>query len=106
MAELASSIEVLMKQHKEQMDEQARQHREQMAVLGEHIRAQDLKMKKLVEVVCDGARGSFTPMASFQPFDSTSELWLDYLEKFRTFLRANSVPKEKKLKCSLPINLK
>ena len=52
MAEIASLIEVLLKQHKEQMDEQARQHREQMAVLGEHIRAQDLEVKKLVEAAC------------------------------------------------------
>ena len=95
MAELASLIEVLMKQHKDQMEEQARQHREQMAVLGEHIKAQDLEMRKLVEAACDGPRGGFTPMASFQPFDSSSELWLDYLERFRTFLTANSVPKEK-----------
>ena len=95
MAELASLIEVLKKQHKEQMDEQARQHREQMAVLGEHIRVQDFKMKKLIETACDGVRGGFTPMASFQPFDSSPELWLDYLERFKTFLTANSVPKEK-----------
>ena len=32
---------------------------------------------------------------SFQPFDSHSVLWLDYLERFRTFLTANSVPKVK-----------
>ena len=34
-------------------------------------------------------------MASFKPFPSNSELWLDYLERFRTFLTANSIPKEK-----------
>ena len=36
-----------------------------------------------------------TPMASFQPFDSTSELWTDYLARFRTFVTANSVPDNK-----------
>ena len=51
MAAVASLIEVLMKQHKEQMDEQARQHREQMAVLEEHISAQDLDKKNLFEAV-------------------------------------------------------
>ena len=50
MAELASLIEVLMKQHQEQMKEQARQHREQMAVIGEHVSAQDLETKKLIEL--------------------------------------------------------
>ena len=44
-------IEVLTKQQEEHMDEQARQYREQMAVLGEHIIAQDLEMKKLIEDV-------------------------------------------------------
>ena len=43
----------------------------------------------------------FTQLASFQPFDSTSELWLEYLERFRTFLTANSVPKEKETQVSL-----
>ena len=36
-----------------------------------------------------------TPMASFQPFDSTSELWTDYLARFRTFVTANSIPDNK-----------
>ena len=34
-------------------------------------------------------------MASFQPFDSTSELWTDYLARFRTFVTANSIPDNK-----------
>ena len=34
-------------------------------------------------------------MASFERFDSNSELWLDYLERFRTLLTANSIPREK-----------
>ena len=36
-----------------------------------------------------------TPMASFQPFDSTSELWTDYLARFRTFVTAHSIPDNK-----------
>ena len=43
----------------------------------------------------DGAKGCSIPVASFEPFDSNSELQLDYLEKFRTFLTANSIHKEK-----------
>ena len=81
MAELALLIEVLMKQYKEQIEEQARQHRKQIAVLGEHIRAKNLKKKKSVEAARDEARGSFTAMASFQPFHSSSEMWLDYTWK-------------------------
>ena len=51
-----------------------KQHQEQMAVLrDEHP----------------------TPMTSFQPFDSTSELWTDYLARFRTFVTANSIPDNK-----------
>ena len=30
-----------------------------------------------------------------QPFDSTSELWTDYLARFRTFVTANSIPDNK-----------
>ena len=53
------------------------------------------KMKNLIEAARDRAKGSSTPMARFQPCDSSSELRLDYLERFRTFLIANSIPKEK-----------
>ena len=34
-------------------------------------------------------------MVSYEPFDSNSELWMDYLERFRTFLIANSILKER-----------
>ena len=52
-------------------------------------------MKHLVETACDGTKGSSTPVASFSPFDSSSELWLDYLKRSRTFLTANFILKEK-----------
>ena len=52
-------------------------------------------MKHLVEAAHDGAKANPIPVASFRPFDLSSELWLDYLERFRTFLTANSIPKEK-----------
>ena len=42
----------------------------------------------------DGAKANLTPVASFQPFDLSSELWFDYLERFRTLLTANSIPKD------------
>ena len=51
-------------------------------------------MKHLIEVAHDGAKGSSTQVASFKPIDSSSELWLDDLERFRNFLTAKSIPKE------------
>ena len=77
------------------MDEKARQHAKQMAVLIKQVKTKEDKMKHMIEAVCDGARGSFIPVTSFQPFDCSSELWLGYLERFRTFLMANLIPKEK-----------
>ena len=83
------------RQHAEQIEKQERQHAEQMAVLIAKVKSRDADMKHLVEAARDGAKESSTPVASFEPFDSSSELWLDYLERFRTFLTANSIPKEK-----------
>ena len=87
--------------HKENMDEQARQsreqekkHVEQMAVLIDQVKVRDAEMKHLIGAARDGTKGSSTPAANFEPFDSNSELWLDYLERFRTFLTANSIPRE------------
>ena len=60
-------------------------------------------MKRLMEVSRDGAKGSSTEVASFEPFDSNSELWLVYLEKFWTFLTANSIHREKEAKVFLTI---
>ena len=59
MADIANLIEVLMRQQKEQMDEQARQHREQMAVLKVQVKTKEDKLKNLIEAASDGARGSF-----------------------------------------------
>ena len=98
MADIVSLIDVLIRQHEEQMDEQARQYREQMDEQAKQHNQQMDKMKdevkNLMEAARDGARRSSTPMTSFSSFDSSSELWLDSLERFRTFLTANSIPKE------------
>ena len=80
-----SEEQATCRQSMEQMDEQAKQRREQMDKIKD-------EMKNLIEAACDEARGSSTSMASFQPFDSSSELWLGYLERFRTFFTANSIP--------------
>ena len=67
------------------MEKQDRQHAEEMAALIEQVKSRDADMKHLKEAAGDGAKGSSTPMASFHPFDSNSELWLDCLERFITF---------------------
>ena len=88
-------ILLLNKQHQEQMAvlrdehrEQNKQHKEQMTMLQEQLKALQSSLNNLRENVP-------TPIASFQPFDSTSELWTDYLAKFRTFVIANSIPDNK-----------
>ena len=92
MSEISELILLLNKQHQEQMavlrDEQNKQHQEQMTMLQEQIKILQSSLNKPRENVP-------TPMASFQPFDSASELWTDYLARFRTFVTANSIPDNK-----------
>ena len=92
MSEISELILLLNKQHQEQMtvlrDEQNKQHQEQMTMLQEQLKTLQSSLNKPRENVS-------TPMASFQPFDSTSELWTDYLARFRTFVTANSIPDNK-----------
>ena len=102
MAVIANLIEVLKLNHQVQREEQARQsrrqvrqHAYQMVVLREQTKAREVEMKHLIKAAQDGAKGSSKPVASFQPFDSSSELWLEYLERFRTFLTVNFIAKEK-----------
>ena len=65
-----------------------KQHQEQMSMLQEQL--------KILQSSLNNPRENVpTPMASFQPFDSTSELWTDYLARFRTFVTANSIPDNK-----------
>ena len=65
-----------------------KQHQEQMTMLQEQLKILQSSLNKPRENVP-------TPMASFQPFGSTSELWTDYLARFRTFVTANSIPDNK-----------
>ena len=84
MSEISELILLLNKQHQEQ----DKQHQEQMTMLQEQI--------KILQSSLNNPRENVpTPMASFQPFDSTSELWTDYLARFRTFVTANSIPDNK-----------
>ena len=102
MSEISELILLLNKQHQEQN----KQHQEQMAVLRNEHREQNKQHQeqmtmlqeqlKILQSSLNNPRENVpTPMASFQPFDSTSELWTDYLARFRTFVTANSVPDNK-----------
>ena len=95
MSEISELILLLNKQHQEQMAvlrdehrEQNKQHQEQMTMLQEQLKTLQSSLNNPRENVP-------TPMASFQPFDSTSELWTNYLARFRTFVTANSIPDNK-----------
>ena len=99
MSEISELILLLNKQHQEQMAVLRGEHQEQMTMLQEQLKILQSSLNNLRENVP-------TPMASFQPFDSTSELWTDYLARFRTFVTANSTfPTTSKHKFFLPINL-
>ena len=98
MSEISELILLLNKQHQE--------HQEQMAVLRDEHREQNKQHQELMTMLQEQLKtlqsslnnpreNVPTPMASFQPFDSTSELWTDYLARFRTFVTANSIPDNK-----------
>ena len=95
MSEISELILLLNKQHQEQMAvlrdehrEQNKQHQDQMTTLQEQLKALQSSLNNPRENVP-------TPMTSFQPFDSTSELWTDYLATFRTFVTTNTIPDNK-----------
>ena len=88
MSEISELILLLNKQHQEQMAVLRGEHQEQMTMLQEQL--------KILQSSLNNPRENVpTPIASFQPFDSTSELWTDYLARFRTFVTANSIPDNK-----------
>ena len=70
MDDIASLIDVLTRQHKEQLDEQPRQYREQIDQQAkQHEEQMDKmkdKMKNLIEAARDGARESSTPIISVE----------------------------------------
>ena len=75
MSEISELILLLNKQHQEQMAVLRGEHQEQMTMLQEQLKILQSSLNNQRENVP-------TPMASFQPFDSTSELWTDYLARF------------------------
>ena len=83
MSEISELILLLNKQHQEQMAVLRGEHQEQMTMLQEQLKILQKQLEQPNYV------------ASFQPFDSTSELWTDYLARFQTFVNANSIPDNK-----------
>ena len=99
MSEISELILLLNKQHQEQMAvlrdehrEQNKQHQEQMTMLQEQLKTLQSSLNNPRENVP-------TPMASFQPFDSTSELWTEHSSLLTLF------PTTSKHKFFLPTNL-
>ena len=88
MSDISDLIVLLTKQHQEQMTELREEQRQNLAVLQEQLKA-------LQNCIREPRDNVSSPMASFQPFDSTSELWTDYLARFKTFVTANSIPDTK-----------
>ena len=93
MSEIADLIKVMQ----EQMQRQEERHRRQEERQEErHQRQLDLIQKQLDEQRKSG--GTFTSQQQTPPFpafDSTAELWKDYLLRFKTFVSANSVTDNK-----------
>ena len=90
MANIAELVKVMQKQiqlQREQMQKQDEQHKQQLVIMQQQM--EDTRK----------AGGTMAPQHQTPPFpafDSTAELWKDYLLRFETFVNANSVPDEKK----------
>ena len=69
-----------------------------MEVQNKQLETQQQQMKELIDrlgPVPKGQAGTTVSIPNFVPFDSTSELWKEYLARFYTFASANSVPEDK-----------
>ena len=107
MSEIADLIKVMQEQMQRQEERHQQQeerhqqekerHRQQEERQEErHQRQLDLIQKQLDEQRKSG--GTFTSQQQTPPFpafDSTAELWKDYLLRFKTFVSANSVSDDK-----------
>ena len=106
---LSQQLEEQQRQHKEEMsaqlEEQRRQHKEEMAALFQEQqmqRYQHLKeMEALMSKIDAGQQKETTvvqssAIPSFSAFEPTSELWTDYWSRFCTFIAANAVPDSRK----------
>ena len=109
MEGLQPLLDVLRDIHREDMDARERRHQEEMEAQKEaHAKLIEVQKAELVAlkeahaqqlgalVACLPKRGeSAASIPSFASFDPTSELWKDYIARFKTFLGANSIPESK-----------
>ena len=97
MADIAELMKVMQEVAQEQMQLQMEQMQLQMQKQDEQHEQQLVILQQQMEDTRK-AGGTMAPhhqMLPFPAFDSTAELWKDYLLRFETFVNANSVPDEK-----------
>ena len=96
MAETTELIKLLADQiqlQRQQMEQQAQQHREEMQTL---LKLLDVQKRGTGEDDSSTHHPQLSAAAipPFAAFDSTSELWPDYWSRFCTFVVANAVPEQ------------
>ena len=101
MADIAELLKVMQEQmqlQREQMRQQEERHRQQEVSNEERHKQQLALMQQQMEDTrkAGGTMVSQHQTPPFPAFDSTAELWKDYLLRFETFVNANSVPDDKK----------
>ena len=108
MADIAELLKVMQEQmqlQREQMRQQEERHKQQeerhkqQEVSNEERHKQQLALMQQQMEDTRKAGGTMVPQHQTPPFpafDSTAELWKDYLLRFETFVNANSVPDDKK----------
>ena len=98
IAELLKVMQEQMQLQREQMRQQEERHKQQEVSNEERHKQQLALMQQQMEDTRK-AGGTMVPQHQTPPFpafDSTAELWKDYLLRFETFVNANSVPDDKK----------
>jgi len=86
---MPNHLELQDRRHLEQLVLQDRRHQEQMRATTALVEKSSAGSAANI-----GVNSTATP--NFSAFDSTSELWQDYLSRFSTFLKAHDVPKTRK----------
>ena len=79
---------------RQQMDQQRAQMDQQRAQMEQQMDQQRAQMEALLSLVQD--KQSAVSNTKFNEFDPSTELWSDYLARFQTFTKANSIPDSKK----------
>ena len=89
---LQQQMEAQDRRHQEQMERLMEGQKEQMKAMMQTL-GQPHKKEPTNEEMAATVTHVSTP--NFSPFDSTSELWIDYWSRFLTFAKAHSIPDDK-----------